>query len=108
MEPPFEMANLRPKSTGLPMVILVSEKGRSQHGPRIKVSLRHGDRMDALNTMTVTIEDEPQLIGEGIPVQDLEAIRRYISLNKHTLLGYWNGEIDTVELVANLKPVPHS
>ena len=90
------------------MVIWVNEKGRARHGPRIKVSLRHGDRMDASNTVTVTIEDDPQMIGEGISGQDMEAIRRYISLNKKTLLGYWNGEIDTVELVANLKAVSHS
>ena len=63
LEPLFEMANLRPKSTGLPMVIWVSEKGRSRHGPRIKICRQHGEKMDIANTASVTIEDEPRVIG---------------------------------------------
>ncbi|HEX9843778.1 MAG TPA: hypothetical protein VGC20_13555 [bacterium] len=104
-EPPFEMANLRPKNTGLPMVIWVSEKGRARHGPRIKVSRQHGSKMDALNTVSVTIDNEPRVVGGELPARDLDALKRYIALNIEPLLGFWNGELDTVELVARLRQI---
>jgi hypothetical protein len=99
----FEMANLRPKYTGLPMVIWVSERGRTQHGPRIKVSRVRGDKIDPHNTVTMTIEDNPQVIGEGISGKDLVVLRRFIRSNKHVLLSYWNREIDTGELFEKIK-----
>jgi hypothetical protein len=104
-EAPFEMANLRPQHTGLPMVIWVSEKGRARHGPRIKVSRQHGPKMDAMNTVTVTVDDDPRVVGGELPPKDLDAVKRYIALNKGPLLGFWNGELDTVELVARLRPI---
>ena len=103
LEPPFEMANLRPDSTGLPMAIWVSEKGRARHGPRIKVSRQHGGRMDVYHTVSVTLDDPPRVIGGKLPAADLNAVRRYLALNREALLGFWNGEMDTVELVARLR-----
>jgi hypothetical protein len=41
----FEMANLFPADTGLPMVIWASERGRARHDVRIKVNQSHGTRM---------------------------------------------------------------
>ncbi len=38
----FAMANLFPASTGLPMVIWVSERGHTRHDVRIKVCQTHG------------------------------------------------------------------
>jgi hypothetical protein len=104
-EPLFEMANLRPASTGLPMVIWVSEKGRARHGPRIKVSRKHGDRMDIRNTVSVTIDGPPRVIGEGLAAGDLDLVSDYISRNRDALLAYWHGEIDTVELISRLRPI---
>ncbi|MBI4084102.1 MAG: hypothetical protein HY423_15975 [Candidatus Lambdaproteobacteria bacterium] len=101
----YEMANIRPKNSGLPMTIWVSERGRARHAPRIKVSLRHGSKMDIGNTVPVTIEDDPKVIGGRLTREDLDAVQRYILLNRDTLLDYWNGEIDTVELVGRLRRV---
>ena len=40
----FEMANLSPALTGLPMIVWISERGRARHDARVKVSLVHGRR----------------------------------------------------------------
>ena len=104
-EAPFEMANLRPSSTGLPMTIWVSERGRARHGPRLKVSLQHGPKIDIRNTVSVTLEEPPRVIGGELGTSDCEAIRHYLEINRQALLAFWNGELDTLELIARLKPL---
>jgi hypothetical protein len=49
-EAPYEMANLMPRMTGLPMVVWVSERGRARHDVRVKVALSHGHRASPYNT----------------------------------------------------------
>ena len=59
----WEMANLRPRRTGLPMTIWVqepSDDSRTQHGPRIKAGRQHGDRFDPTDSVTVTVEEIPK------------------------------------------------
>src|SRR3990172_3982709 len=55
----FEMANLRQKTTGLPVVIWVSEKGHTKHGLRVKVSISHSHKADINKTVSISITDEP-------------------------------------------------
>ena len=43
----FEMANLYPATTGLPMTVWVSPRGHARHAARIKVCMTHGNKMDA-------------------------------------------------------------
>jgi hypothetical protein len=99
----FETANLRQKTTGLPMVIWVSEKGHTKHGPRVKVSITHSHKADISNTVSISIGDEPDIVaGTGLSYHDIELIRKYIKLNKEALLDYWYGNIDTAELIEKL------
>jgi len=46
----FEMANLFPRTTGLPMTIWVSPKGGARHDARVKVSMTPG-RMQGCSTL---------------------------------------------------------
>ena len=99
----FEMANLRQKTTGLPVVIWVSEKGHTKHGPRVKVSISHSHKADINKTVSISITDEPSIVaGTGLNCHDMELIRKYIKINKEALLDYWYGNIDTAELVERL------
>jgi len=61
----FLMTNLRPKRTGLSFVVYVSPKGNVAHGPRIKASNKYGDKASEVDWFTITIEDEPHVIGES-------------------------------------------
>jgi hypothetical protein len=52
----YEMANLYPDTTGLPMTVWVSPRGNARHDVRIKVNMTHGDRMDITNTAVVAVD----------------------------------------------------
>lgn len=102
----FEMANLRQTSTGLPMVIWVSERGYAQHRPRIKVATSHSHKIDISNSVSVSITEPPEIMaGTGLSQTDLKLVQEYILLNKKALLEYWQGEIDTLELLEKLQKI---
>jgi hypothetical protein len=98
----FEMANLYPRDTGLPMTIWVSPRGRARHDARIKVCLTPGDRMDARNTAVVAIRPRPRLISGALPTRDFDLVARWIARNANTLIDYWNGTLSTVEFVQRM------
>ena len=100
----FEMANLRQNRTGLPMVIWVSEKGNTKHGPRIKVSKTHSHKTDIYNSVSVSIANPAKIMaGSGLEKKDLQYIQEYIEKNKKTLLKYWDGSIDTYDLIEQFR-----
>jgi hypothetical protein len=102
----YLLANIRPESSGLPMTIWVSEHGNARHGPPIKVSLQHGDKLDPYHTASVSIGDDPELVAGNLGPQELRAVQAYVRLNKTVLLAYWSGEIDTFKLASHLKALP--
>ena len=40
----FEMANLFPRTTGLPMTVWVSPRGNARHDLRVKVDMTYGNQ----------------------------------------------------------------
>ncbi len=99
----FELANLYPRTTGLPMTIWASPRGRAQHDARIKVCMAHGERMDPSNCAVVSIRPQPQLVHGTLPSSDLAAVQAWIALNAPVLLDYWDGTLDTLEFVQGLR-----
>ena len=55
----FEMANLFPHRTGLPMTVWVSPRGNARHDVRIKVNVTHGNQMNAANTAVIGVRPAP-------------------------------------------------
>jgi hypothetical protein len=51
----FEMANLYPKHTGLPIVIRVSERGRARHDAGVKIGTKHEPWTNINDTAVVGI-----------------------------------------------------
>lgn len=101
---PYTMANLRPATTGLPMVVWVSERAGAQHDVRVKVSRVHGDRIQPGNTVSVGVRPQPQQIAPGgLSPADFRAVANWISLNADPLVAYWDGVIDTFELMQRLR-----
>jgi hypothetical protein len=100
---PFDMANLYPRDTGLPMTIWVSPKGRARHDVRIKVCTIPGDRMDATNTAVVAVQPRPKVLHGELSRSDAELVSRWIDANATALIGYWEGQLSTVEFVFGLK-----
>lgn len=102
----FDMANLPPEVTGLPMVVWVSQRGRSRHDVRIKVSLVHGRRMDIDQTASVTVRPSVTVVaGAALAKDDLEAVARWIDRNREAIIDYWHERIYTNELLARLVPL---
>ncbi len=101
----FEMANLYPRATGLPMTLWVSPRGRARHDARVKVCMTHGDRMDASNTAVVAIRPAPRLLTGALPPRDFALVAKWIDGNKAALIGYWDGTLSTVEFVKRMHPL---
>jgi hypothetical protein len=100
----YEMANLFPRTTGLPMVVWVSPRGRARHDARIKVSLIPG-RMDIGQTAVVGIRPGPRLIEGRLGPADLELVSKWIGLNEEALIDFRNETIDAVELGGRLRKI---
>lgn len=102
----FDMANLSPALTGLPMVVWISERGRARHDARVKVSLVHGRRAHPDQTVSVSVRPAVELVaGPALDARDLDQVRRWIELNREALLAYWNGDLLTDEVIGKLTRV---
>jgi hypothetical protein len=93
----YEMADLFPRTTGLPMTVWVSPRGRARHAARIKVSLSRG-RMDIGHTAVVGIRPSPRWIQGTLVPADFDLVSKWIRVNEDVLMDFWNETIDSVEL----------
>jgi hypothetical protein len=103
----FKMASIGERTTGLPMVILVSEKNNSTD-PTIKVSRTYNHRVISEDTFSIDISDKPEIVygdKEEISEKDLEKVKDWVVINKVALIKYWNFEILTDELLTILKKI---
>ena len=101
----FEMANLYPATTGLPMTVWVSPKGNARHDVRVKVNMTHGNQMTVSNTAVVGVRPAPHLIAGQLSPDDRQAVFVWVALNADALVEYWEGRIDTIQLGQALKPI---
>jgi hypothetical protein len=102
----FEMANLFPETTGLPMTVWVSPRGNARHDVRVKVNMTHGNQMNAANTAVVAVRPTPRVIAGHLATDDERAVFQWVSLNQPALVAYWDGQIDTIQLGHLLRPLP--
>src|SRR5947207_5503658 len=93
----YEMANLYPRTTGLPMTVWVGPRGNARHDVRIKVNLTHGNHMSIDNAAIVAVRPRPHLIGGDLSTDDQRAVFNWVALNAPTIISYWDGSIDTAE-----------
>jgi hypothetical protein len=102
----FEMANLFPVTTGLPMTVWVSPRGNARHDVRVKVHMTHGNQMNPANTAVVALRPSPRIIAGQLSPEDQQAVFQWVTLNAAALVEYWEGQIDTVQLGHGLTPLP--
>jgi hypothetical protein len=101
----FEMANLYPDTTGLPMTVWISPRGNARHDVRVKVNMTHGNQMSIANTAVVGVRPTPRVISGRLSPGDMRAVSRWIALNTDALVAYWEGRIDTARVIQALKPL---
>jgi hypothetical protein len=102
----FEMANLFPRTTGLPMTVWVRPRGNGRHDVRVKVNMTHGDQMTVSNTAVVGVRPAPHLIAGQLSSDDRQAVFEWVSLNANAIVAYWDGRIDTIQLGQLLQRLP--
>jgi hypothetical protein len=102
----FEMANLFPRTTGLPMTVWVSPRENARHNAWIKVNLTRGNQMNVANTAVVDLRPSPHAIAGRLSPDDEQAVFEWISLNADALIADCEGQIDTIELGRILQPIP--
>jgi hypothetical protein len=101
----FEMANLYPSTTGLPMTVWLSPRGNADHDVRVRVNRTDGDQLDIANTADVAVRPTPCVIAGQLSPAGAQEVFQWISLNTNALVAYWEGQIDTAELCQMLKPL---
>jgi hypothetical protein len=104
----YEMANLFPADTGLPMVVWVSERGHARHDVRVKVNQSPGTRMLPGNLAVVTVRPTPRLAAGNLSPHDLDAVSDWIRLNETALVDYWEYRISAAQLIQQLRRLPAS
>jgi hypothetical protein len=107
MEPEdlFEMANLCPDTTGLPMTVWISPRGNARHDVRIKVNMTRGNQMNTVDRAVVGLRPTPGVIAGQLSPVDVQAVFRWMTLNADALIAYWEGQIDTARMIQALKPL---
>jgi hypothetical protein len=104
----FEIANLFPADTGLPMVVWVSERGHARHDVRVQVNQSHGARIMPGNPAVISVRPTPRLVAGNLSPRDLDAVSDWIRLNEAALVDYWEYRISTAQLVQQLRRLPAS
>ena len=102
----FEMANLFPRTTGLPMTEWVSPRGNARHDVGVKVNMTYGNQMNIANTAVVGVRPNPPVAAGHLSPDDQRAVFEWVLLNTAALVAYWEGGIDTIELGQQLKRMP--
>ena len=102
----YEMANLYPRTTGLPVTVWVGPRGNARHDVRIKVNMAHGNHMTLDNTAVVGVRPAPHVITGQLAAADRRLVFEWTRINSDAIIAYWDGSIDTLELVQMLKSLP--
>ena len=102
----YEMVNLVPHMTGLPMTVWARPRGGARHDVSIKVNLTHGPQMDIGNTAVIAVRPTPHWVaGPQLSPSDMRAVSQWIGLNQAALIAYWDFQIYTDEFLRRLQPL---
>lgn len=97
----YEMANLRPQTTGLPFVVWISQRAGARHDVRVKVA--HSPRLkDPSDMGTYAVRPFRHVEGPPLASAEEDLLRRWIELNQQSLVDFWDGQIEYTEDVLKL------
>jgi hypothetical protein len=101
----YAMANLSPRMTGLSRHVFVSPRTAS-HDIRVKVSVASGKNTLPVNCAVIALQPNPHHVaGPILPAEVMTELQSWIALNLAALIDYWDGAIDTGELLAALQKI---
>jgi len=92
----YFMSNLPPSFTGLPFIVWVSPRGFARHDVRVKVSrgskLKRGEKF-----IVVSVRPEVEVLRGELRPAELRRLKKWIELNRETLVRFWEGDIEYTE-----------
>jgi hypothetical protein len=91
----FEMANLRPKTTGLPFVVWVSQKAGAPHDIRVKVA--RTAKVIPSQMSVYGVRPFAHLEGPGLSPGDEKLLANWLATNQGVLVAFWDGDIEYTE-----------
>ncbi|MBI2240929.1 MAG: DUF4160 domain-containing protein [Magnetospirillum gryphiswaldense] len=98
------MPTLTPEDTGLPMAVCLLGRDGSPYGPKIGVSPKHGKRLTMNTMVSISISNDPKIVGGGwLPNPDLRLVRAWVLLNMDVLLRHWRHELPSTDMLAALR-----
>ncbi len=91
------MTKVSPRRSGLPMAVWVTPNDGYPHDVRIKVATIHGGRGSwRSDAVPVAIRPEVrQVAGQPLSTEDLNLVKRWVDLNRQTIIDLWDGRIDS-------------
>lgn len=100
----FEMANLRPATTGLPFVVWVSQRGNISHDLRVKVG--YNPRLFPEEMGSYAVRPFGFTAGKRLRSADEVLLQRWVILNLDVLVGFWDGTIEyTEDMIERIVPL---
>jgi hypothetical protein len=99
------MANLNPKDTGIPNLVVWISKKEPSHACRVKVSNIRG-RYSSDDNFTIEIHDG-SIEGEvKVTSKDVKNVLSWMTLNRKTILKFWNDDqYGALDLARDLKKI---
>jgi len=106
-EPIFGMATLRKADTGLPVNIYVDDSldyVGGGHGKRIKFQPDRGNRPLTRTFVTMTIADEPRVIGgHELSSKEIQQIKGFVLRNRAALERLADMDIGIADFLRNMR-----
>jgi len=99
----YAMSNLSPKSTGLPFVVWISTQTEGPDDVRVWVS--RGPRPDNSGLVSIAIQPTVRVVTGTMSEHDLTLLRKWIELNRDVIIQHWDGDIDSWDAIAAIKPL---
>jgi hypothetical protein len=99
----FEMANIYPVDSGLPMTVWVSPRRCARRDVRIQVNLAHDNSMSIDNTAVVAVRPAPRLIAGHLRAGDLCAVTNWIPRNEAAIVAHWEGRISAIQFAQQMQ-----
>jgi hypothetical protein len=96
----YFMANIFPRTSGLPFVVWISERGHARHDVRVKVA--KGPKALPGEMASVAVRPDVRIVEGEMAAGDFELLKTWIERNRQALIEYWNSEIDTAEALGKL------
>ena len=101
----YEMVNIHPADSGLPMTVWAGPRGKARHDVRVKVNMTHGNRMTIGHTAVVGVRPVPHLVEGWLKPRDQQLVYQWAAANEAALVDYWNGTIGSAEFLRRLRLV---